>query len=64
MSQRRASVLSWSLAGLCLIMAVATTVFSVLPRPTREGTGDWSSAGDLLGFVTFLAFPYAEALQL
>jgi len=43
-------------------MAVATTVLSVLPRPTREGTGDWSSAGDLLIFVTFLAFPVVGAL--
>jgi hypothetical protein len=57
-----ASWLAWSLAGLCLVMAVATTVLFVLPRPTRVGTGDWSSAGDLLIFVTFLAFPVVGAL--
>jgi hypothetical protein len=43
-------------------MAVATIVLSALPRPMREGTGDWSSAGDLLAFVTFLAFPVVGAV--
>ena len=61
-STHAASWLAWSLAGLCLVMAVATTVLSVLPRPIPRGSGDWSSAGDLLVFVTFLAFPIVGAL--
>ena len=62
MSSRAASWLAWSLAGLCLAMAVATIVLSVLPRPAREGAGALSTAGDLLLFVTFLAFPLVGAL--
>ena len=62
MSARAATWLAWSLAGLCVVMAVATTVLSVLPRPTRGWAVSWSSAGDLLIFVTFLAFPVVGAL--
>jgi hypothetical protein len=43
-------------------MAVATIVLSVLPRPAREGGGAWSTVGDALIFVTFLAFPIVGAL--
>ena len=62
MRVRAATWLAWSLAALCLVMAVATIVLSVLPRPAREGVGGWSSAGDLLVFATFLAFPVVGAL--
>jgi hypothetical protein len=43
-------------------MAVATIVLSVLLRPAREGAGAWSTVGDALIFVTFLAFPIVGAL--
>ena len=62
MRPRAAAWLAWSLAGLCLAMAVATIVLSALPRPAREGGGAWSTAGDALIFVTFLAFPTVGAL--
>jgi hypothetical protein len=62
MRSRAAAWLAWSLAGLCLLMAVATIVLSVLPRPTREGAGALSTAGDLLLFVTYLAFPIVGAV--
>ena len=62
MRSRAAAWLAWSLAGLCLVMAVATIVLSVLPRPAREGAGAWSTAVDLSLFMTFLAFPVVGAL--
>ena len=43
-------------------MAVATIVLSVLPRPAREGVSNWGTVGDLLIFVSFLAFPVVGAL--
>jgi hypothetical protein len=43
-------------------MAVAIIVLSVLPRRAREGAGAWSTAGDALIFMTFLAFPIVGAL--
>jgi len=45
-----------------MVLAAATIVLSVLPRPAREGVGSWDSAGDLLIFVSFLAFPLVGAL--
>ena len=57
-----AAWLAWSLAGLCLVMAVATIVLSVLPQPGREGADAWSTVVDLLLFMTFLAFPVVGAL--
>ena len=62
MRSRAAAWLAWSLAGLCLAMAVATIVLSVLPRPAREGVSNWGTVGDLLIFVSFLAFPVVGAL--
>ena len=62
MRSRAAAWLAWSLAGLCLAMAVATIVLSVLPRPAREGVSTWGTVGDLLIFVSFLAFPVVGAL--
>ena len=62
MRSRAAAWLAWSLAGLCLAMAVATVVLSILPRSAREGGGAWSTGGDALIFVTFLAFPTVGAL--
>ena len=62
MRSRAATWLAWSLAGFCLAMALATTVLSLLPRPAREGAGAWSTAGEAMIFVTFLAFPTVGAL--
>jgi hypothetical protein len=64
MSVRVASWLAWSLAGLCLIMAVATIVLSFLAQ-SAYSTGNWdaeSGVGDSLIFVSFLAFPVVGAL--
>ncbi len=63
MRTRAATWQAWSLAVLCLIMAVATIVLSVLPRPASEGAGTSNSAGDLLIFASFLAFPIVVALS-
>ena len=62
MRSRAAGWLAWSLAGLCMAMAVATIVLSVLPRPAGEGVSTWGTVGDLLIFVSFLAFPVVGAL--
>ncbi len=64
MSTRIASWLAWSLAGLCLIMAVATIVLSVLAQ-SAHSPGNWDSesgVGDSLIFASFLAFPIVGAL--
>jgi hypothetical protein len=64
MSVRIASWLAWSLAGLCLIMAVATIVLSFLAQ-SAYSAGNWdaeSGVGDSLSFVSFLAFPIVGAL--
>ena len=64
MSVRVASWLAWSLAGLCLIMAVATIVLSVLAQSVHS-PGNWdtgSGVGDSLIFASFLAFPIVGAL--
>jgi hypothetical protein len=62
MRPRAATWLAWSLAGLCLAMAVATIVLSVLPRPAREEADALSTVVDLFLFLTFLAFPIVGAL--
>ena len=62
MRSRTATWLAWSLAGLCLAMAMATIVLSVLPRPAGEEADAWSTVVDLLLFLTFLAFPIVGAL--
>src|SRR5215211_3281179 len=62
MTSRTATWLAWSLAGLCLAMAMATIVLSVLPRPAGEEADAWSTVVDLLLFMTFLAFPVVGAL--
>ena len=62
MRSRAAAWLASSLAGLCMAMAVATIMLSVLPRPAREGVSTWGTVGDLLIFVSFLAFPVVGAL--
>jgi hypothetical protein len=56
--------LAWSLAGLCLIIAVATIVLSFLAQ-SAYSPGNWdaeSGVGDSLIFVSFLAFPIVGAL--
>jgi hypothetical protein len=62
MRSRTATWLAWSLAGLCLALAMATIVLSVLPRPAREEADAWNTVVDLLLFMTFLAFPTVGAL--
>jgi len=64
LSVRIASWLAWSLAGLCLIMAVTTIVLSSLAQ-SAYSPGNWfaeSGVGDSLIFVSFLAFPIVGAL--
>jgi hypothetical protein len=64
MSTRAATWLAWSLAGLCLIMALATIVLSFLAQ-SAYSPGNWdaeSGVGDPLIFVSFLAFPIVGAL--
>jgi hypothetical protein len=64
MSVRIASWLAWSLAGLCLIVAVVTIVLSFLAQ-SAYSPGSWdavSGVGDSLIIVSFLAFPIVGAL--
>ena len=64
MRSRASSWLAWSLAGLCLVMAVAITVLSVLATsdaaPGDSDTG--GGVGDALIVLSFLAFPVVGAL--
>ena len=56
--------LAWSLAGISVAMFLATAVLDALTRSARsQSTGITVGAiGDVLGFVTFLAFPVVGAL--
>jgi hypothetical protein len=65
MSARAAALLAWSLAGLSVVMFVATVVLTIstlyLASATQlSSTG--GTLGDLLLFVPFLAFPLVGAL--
>jgi hypothetical protein len=62
MSTRTASWLAWSLAGLCVAMFVTSVVLYVLAHLSQEPTSAGDSLGELLIFVTFLAFPVVGAL--
>jgi uncharacterized membrane protein YhdT len=64
MSSRAATLLAWSLAGLSLAMFLASVVLDLLLRSTRS-PNTWISVdtvGDMLVFVSFLAFPLVGAL--
>jgi hypothetical protein len=63
-SRRAATWLAWSLAGLSLAMFLASAVLDVLLR-SAQSLSTWvtvGSVGDMLGFVSFLAFPVVGAL--
>jgi hypothetical protein len=64
MSRRTASWLAWSLAGLSVAMFVASAVLDVLVR-SAQSPSTWvtvGTVGDMLVFVSFLAFPLVGAL--
>jgi hypothetical protein len=62
MSTRTTSWLAWSLAGLCVAMFLASLVLHVLAHSPQEPTGNGDTLGELLIFVSFLAFPIVGAL--
>src|ERR687896_877727 len=57
-----AAWLAWSLAGLCVVMFVASIVLNVLTHPSQEVTGAGDTLGELLIYGAFLAFPIVGAL--
>ncbi len=62
---RRASWLAWSLAGLSVVMfvaSVALTISSLYVVPATQPSSTGGTLGDLLLFVPFLAFPIVGAL--
>ena len=61
MSRRTHTWLAWSLAGIALAMAAATIALTLLRSAHVPGGGD-NSTGDVLIFVSFLAFPVVGAL--
>jgi hypothetical protein len=65
MSARASSWLAWSLAGLSLVMfvaSVALTLVSLSGAPDTQPSSTWDTVGGLLVFVPFLAFPMVGAL--
>jgi hypothetical protein len=63
-ARRAASWLAWGLAGLSLAIFLASGAFYVL-APSARSPGNWLTVGtvsDMLGFVSFLAFPLVGAL--
>jgi hypothetical protein len=63
-SSRGASLLAWSLAGLCVAMFLASVVLLVLARSVRV-PASWGAdltIASLLALVPFLAFPVVGAL--
>jgi hypothetical protein len=64
MSTRASAWLAWSLAGLCVVMFLASAALYVLAR-SAQSPGNWVTIGtvsELLGYVPFLAFPLVGAL--
>jgi hypothetical protein len=59
---RAASWFAWSLAGLCVAMFLASLVLHVLAHSPQEPTSTGDTLGELLIFVSFLAFPIVGAL--
>ena len=60
----RASTLAWALAGLSVAIFLASGAFHVLASSARS-PGNWlnvTTIGDVLVFVSFLAFPLVGAL--
>src|ERR671920_2269623 len=57
-----AAWLAWSLAGLCVVMFVASIVLNVLTHLSREATSAGDTLSELLIFGSFLAFPIVGAL--
>jgi hypothetical protein len=62
MSTRTTSWLAWSLAGLCVAMFLASVVLHVLAHSSQEPTSTGDTLGELLIFLSFLAFPILGAL--
>jgi hypothetical protein len=62
MSTRIASRLARSLAGLSVVMFVASIVLHVLTPSLQEATGAGDTLGELLIYFPFLAFPIVGAL--
>jgi hypothetical protein len=58
MSQPRASVLAWSLAGLCMILYIVKVALYVLAHPARPS----SAISTSLAGALFLIFPLVGAL--
>jgi hypothetical protein len=64
MRYRTVAWLAWSLAGLSLAMFLVSAVLDVLLR-SAQSPSPWvtvGTVGDMLGFVSFLAFPLVGAL--
>jgi hypothetical protein len=64
MRHRTVAWLAWSLAGLSLAMFLVSAVLDVLLR-SAQSPSPWvtvGTVGDMLGFVSFLAFPIVGAL--
>src|SRR5215212_1928460 len=62
MSIRASAWLAWSLAGLSVIMFLASVVLYVLVRSSQEGPSTSGALSELLILVSFLAFPIVGAL--
>src|SRR5215211_7056241 len=62
MSTRASAWLAWSLAGLSVALFLASVVVYVLVRSSQEGPSTSGALGELLIFVSFLAFPIVGAL--
>ena len=50
-----AAWLAWTLAGLSVVMFVASIVLHVLTHPSQKATGAGDTLGELLIYGTFLA---------
>jgi uncharacterized membrane protein YhdT len=64
MRHRTVAWLAWSLAGLSLALFLVSAVLDVLLR-SAQSPSPWvtvGTVGDMLGFVSFLAFPIVGAL--
>jgi hypothetical protein len=58
----RTAWLAWSLAGLSVVMFLASVVLYVLAHSSQEAPSTGGALGDLLLYVPFLAFPLVGAL--
>jgi hypothetical protein len=61
-SARTASWLAWSLAGLSVVMFVASVVLYFLAHSSQVATSAGDTLSELLIFATFLAFPIVGVL--